>query len=82
MDLVRSEGDFAVLELVLVFGVDIHFSNLIQFLLFDPQDLVTFVLDALAGLLTLFQVVESILLLNIRVLRHLVTDALGVVSQG
>lgn len=50
--------------------------------MFDPQDLVTFVLDALAGLLTLFQVVESILLLNIRVLRYLVTDALGVVSEG
>jgi len=77
----ESERDFAVLELVLVFRVDIHFTNLIQFLLFDPQDLVTFVLDSLARLLAFFEVIKSSLLSGVRVLHDLTADALRMVSH-
>jgi len=77
-----SEGDFAVLELVLVFRVDIHIGDIGQFLLFDLQDLVTFVLDLLARLLPFFEVIKSSLLGNFRVLTDLVTDAFSVVSES
>jgi len=50
--------------------------------LFDPQDLVTFVLDLLACLLPFFEVVKSSLLRDVRVLTHLIADALSMVSQS
>lgn len=50
--------------------------------MFDPQDLVTFVLDALAGLLPFLEVVKSRLLANVGVLTNLVANALSMVSQG
>jgi len=50
--------------------------------LFDPQDLVTFVLDTLAGLLAFLEVVKSSLLRNFGVLCSLAANALSMISQG
>lgn len=50
--------------------------------MFDPQDLVTFVLDLLACFLPFFEVVKSSLLVSVRVLTDLVADALSMVSHS
>ena len=77
-----SEGHRLLIELVEVFIV---YSNVLEFLYFgllDVLDLVSLHIDFLSNLSTLFQVVQSILLLNIFVIRNLGSDLMRVFDEG
>ena len=78
----RSEGHGLLVELVQVFIVYPNILQLIYFGLLDILDLVSLHINFLSDLSTFFQVVESILLLNIFVCRNLTSDLSSVFDES